>query len=68
MDEKRRMEQLLPFVEKANEHVADLVKIGEGMVIFATSEKRLVRNVKAGPLRRLSEMLFEEEIERIYAE
>ncbi|KAF2125012.1 acetyl-CoA synthetase-like protein, partial [Dothidotthia symphoricarpi CBS 119687] len=62
-----KLEQLWPEIERVNEGmVSGGVTILKDMILFATTEKRLPRNVKGGVIRKRSEEMYEREIEQLY--
>ena len=66
VDDKAKLDQLLPLLEYANRKCSDLVKLSPELVLFTTPNKRLVRTAKGSIARRESEQLYAEEIELLY--
>ncbi|KAF2202541.1 putative AMP-binding enzyme [Delitschia confertaspora ATCC 74209] len=66
VDDKTKLEQLWPYVERANKRCSDLVKMNPELVLFASSEKKLARTAKGTVARHESEKLYMEEIDRLY--
>ncbi|KAF2734533.1 AMP-binding enzyme [Polyplosphaeria fusca] len=68
MTDAAKMERLWPWVERANRTCADFMRISREHVVFAVPAKPLLRNVKRSPVRKACEVLYADEIERLYAE
>jgi hypothetical protein len=66
VDEKSKLEVLLPIIDQVNRRCSELVKLTPELVLFTRPEKALVRTVKGSVSRRESEELYKEEIERLY--
>ncbi|KAF2692234.1 hypothetical protein K458DRAFT_426014 [Lentithecium fluviatile CBS 122367] len=55
LDEKSKMDQLLPILEHANRGCSDLVKLSPGFLWFTDPSRKLVRTAKGSVSRRESE-------------
>ena len=66
-ESETRLSAIWPYVERANERCADVVKLGQQRVLFADPAKPLPRTAKDTVLRTAVIALYESEIDCLYA-
>ncbi|KAF1998814.1 putative AMP-binding enzyme [Amniculicola lignicola CBS 123094] len=67
VDHPTKLQQLWPAIDEVNQQCVAIVRMQRELVVFTAPEKKLPRNVKGVPVRKLSESLYAEEIGRAYA-